>query len=92
MVNEIVKGKRTITPDTAAALGAAFEQEPTLWLGREAAYQVAHADVDTAEVRRCADLYKLAPIKEMERRGWLRAGAKIDELEGELNNFLGDES
>ncbi len=66
LVNEIVKGKRAITIDTAVALGAAFGENPEAWMQREAAYQLAQSSVNTDDVHRRAHLYNLAPIKEMD--------------------------
>jgi HTH-type transcriptional regulator/antitoxin HigA len=40
-VNEIVNGKRAITPDTAKSLGQAFGTSAQLWMNLESAYQLA---------------------------------------------------
>jgi HTH-type transcriptional regulator/antitoxin HigA len=92
MVNEIIKGKRSITSDTAVAIAAAFGDSPDLWMQREAAYQVAHTDVDASAVQRRARLYDLAPIKEMERRGWIQPTKSPADLEVELLRFFDVES
>lgn len=39
-VNEIVLGKRTITPDTAARLGRAFDISPQFWLNLQNRYDL----------------------------------------------------
>src|SRR5687768_300572 len=72
LVNEIITGKRGITPETATGLAAALGTSPEFWMNLEAAYQlwlVGQADI--GPVARRARLYTLAPIKEMVRRGWL---------------------
>lgn len=89
LVNEIIKGKRAITTDTAVAIGAAFGDGPEVWLQREAAYQVSKAEVDTASVQKRAQLYRFAPVKDMEKRGWIQPSKNTDELESELKRFFG---
>jgi HTH-type transcriptional regulator/antitoxin HigA len=88
MLNELIQGKRTITTDTAIALGAALGTGPEIWLQRDAEYQLSISDVDAAPVKRRARLFELAPIKEMERRQWIKATSSIDEMEGELMRFF----
>jgi addiction module HigA family antidote len=40
-VNEIVRGKRGITPDTAWLFSQAFDTTPEFWLNLQAAYDLA---------------------------------------------------
>jgi HTH-type transcriptional regulator/antitoxin HigA len=40
-VSAIVNGKRVVTPETAVALGAAFDTSPDFWLNLESAYRLA---------------------------------------------------
>jgi addiction module HigA family antidote len=40
-INEIVRGKRGITPDTAWLLAQAFGTTPQFWLNLQAAYDLA---------------------------------------------------
>lgn len=42
-VNEIIRGKKTITPDTAIALGKVLGGDPQFWTNLEANYQMALA-------------------------------------------------
>jgi HTH-type transcriptional regulator/antitoxin HigA len=92
LINELIKGKRAVTTDTAVALGAAFGDGAEVWLQRESAHQVAQANVDTDAVQRRARLYEMAPVKEMERRGWISRVSDADLLEGELKRFFGVDS
>ena len=48
-INEIVLGKRRITPDTALRLGKYFHMSPQFWLGLQMDY-----DLDVAEDQ-CAE-------------------------------------
>ena len=40
-VNELVRGKRGVTPDTAWLLSQAFDTTPEFWLNLQAAYDLA---------------------------------------------------
>ena len=42
-VNELVRGKRGMTPDTAWLLAQAFDTSPEFWLNLQAAYDLAQA-------------------------------------------------
>ena len=45
-VNEIVRGKRGITPDTAWLLSQAFSTTPQLWINLQANYDLARNKPD----------------------------------------------
>src|ERR1700682_6330983 len=91
-VNEIITGKRAITPEMAVALGQAFDQSPELWAHREAAYRVSLVkDAGDDETSKKAKLFEAAPIKDLQRRGWISPAAQTaEELERELVRFLGE--
>jgi HTH-type transcriptional regulator / antitoxin HigA len=53
-VNEMITGKRGITPESALALAAAFGTSPEFWMNLETIYSLAHADADTRSIRKRA--------------------------------------
>lgn len=56
-VNMIINGKKSITAETAKALGLAFGTGPELWMNLETAYRLHTApDADPAISRRAAAL------------------------------------
>lgn len=89
-VNEIIGAKKAVTPEMAMALGRAFSTSPDLWAHREAAYRLSLVkDAPDDDTARKARLFESAPIKDMQRRGWISAQAQnAEELERELNEFL----
>jgi HTH-type transcriptional regulator / antitoxin HigA len=89
LVSEIVNGKRTITPETARGLGAAFGTEPQLWLNLETAYQLSLSKAADASVERRARLYGQLPMKEMMRRQWIEESDSVEVLEQRVLSFLG---
>ncbi len=90
-VNEMIKGKRALTPEIAVGLGRAFEQPPELWAHREAAYRLSLVkDAPDDETAKKARLFEAAPIKDLQRRGWISPAAEsAAEIEAELTRFFG---
>lgn len=88
LVNEIIMGKRGITPDTANALGAAFGTSAQLWMNLESAYRLTQVrNKDTNTVERRAQLFSLGPINEMVKRRWLEPSQNIAVLEQRFMEF-----
>ena len=73
VVNEVLQGRKAITPETAIGLATAFGTSAEFWLNLENSYRLhlARAYQKGDEVKRKAELYGLAPIKEMMKRGWI---------------------
>ena len=88
VVNEIVAGKRSITPETARGLADAFGTSAQLWMNLEASYQLSRVSTKDDAVSRRALLYGLAPIKEMQRRGWIEATSNAEILEAQILGFF----
>ena len=92
-INEIIAGKKAVTPDTAVALSKALGTSPEYWLNLESAYRLdllekGHGGGD--EIERRARLYAKAPVKELIKRRWISArdARDIDRLEREVCEFL----
>jgi HTH-type transcriptional regulator / antitoxin HigA len=86
-INEIIAGKRQITPETAIQLSIVFNNDAKHWLDLESAYRLSLATADES-IKDRARLYELAPIKDMERRGWIKKTESSNELENELKKFF----
>src|SRR5438270_402800 len=71
-INEFIQGKRSITPEMAVALAAALGNTPEYWLNLDAKHRLSLLEPNT-EIERRARLFSLAPIKDMEKRGWIHA-------------------
>lgn len=89
VVNGIINGKRSITPETAQALSKAFGTSAQLWMNLESSYQLSKAGASSDEVARRASLFNKAPIGEMIRRGWIGGARDVAELEREVVRFFG---
>lgn len=87
-VNEIIKGKKTVTPETALGLAAAFGTSAEVWLNLENTYRLSLVKSDPHDVSRRSRLYSLVPAKELIKRGWIDASDDLDRLEQQVCQFL----
>jgi HTH-type transcriptional regulator/antitoxin HigA len=89
LVNEIVLGKRAITPETAIDISAALGTSAQLWLNLESAYQLSKAiPRNSNRIAREAALRGRFPVREMMKRGWIRSSKNIDEIEKNILSFF----
>jgi HTH-type transcriptional regulator / antitoxin HigA len=89
VLNQIISGKKSITPGTGVELGSAFGTSAEFWLNLETAFQLSKVNIeDQGEIRERARLFESAPIKDLERRGWIRPTRKIIDLQHELSDFF----
>jgi HTH-type transcriptional regulator / antitoxin HigA len=89
-INEVITAKRAVTTATAQDLAAAFGTTPGYWLNLEAAHQASMVveDADSENVKRRARLFNEAPVKEMEKRGWIKETKNSEDLENEVCRFF----
>ncbi len=91
-ISEVVSGKRSVTPDTARGLGAAFGTGAQFWLNLESAYQLfklSKLNNGTAEVERKARIFSKAPVREMIRRAWIEDSNNAEVLEERVLDLYG---
>lgn len=62
-INEILSGKRAITPETAVGLGEAFGLDPMFWLKAENAYRLSLLGEGDGEVAGRAKLHEIRNTK-----------------------------
>ena len=70
-VNQIIKGKRSITLSTAKELAAAFGTSPMLWLSLDAVYQLHKSGEVPPRIAIEARLRSKYPVRDMIQRGWV---------------------
>ncbi len=91
-INTIIAGKRAITPETAILFSRALKTSPEFWLNLESAFRLdlLHQEQHRTDlVSQKAKLYSIAPVKELIKRGWIKASESISQLETEVMDFLG---
>lgn len=92
VVNEIIAGKRSISPGTAKVIAAALGTSPQLWMNLDTAYQLSREDPVPARVAREGRLRERFPVRELLRRGWIEATESVEVLETRVCQFYGIES
>jgi HTH-type transcriptional regulator / antitoxin HigA len=88
----IVTGKGNISPDMAAKLSAAFGNPAEEWLKWDNLFRLSITETDVEGVGKMARFYELAPVREMQKRGWLKLTADPSELQTELEKFYGTDT
>lgn len=92
-VSEIITGKKEITRESAAQIGAALDQTAEYWLNLQDQYLLAQQAKDTVtqgkleEVRRRSLLNQKAPIQLLQKRKILRS-TNLDDLEAEVMDLF----
>jgi HTH-type transcriptional regulator/antitoxin HigA len=90
-VNEIINGKKQITPDTARELAKAFDTSMDFWINLEANYRLflAREEEKENEIELRSRLYTIAPVSELIKRGWISNSKNTEELSYQVCSFLG---
>ncbi|MFN6471059.1 MAG: HigA family addiction module antitoxin [Nostoc sp. SerVER01] len=90
-INEIIRGSKQITPETAIELSQALGTSPEFWTNLEAKYRLhlAGKEKNEQDIARKSRLYTIAPISELIKNRWIQATDSIDELEQQVCNYLG---
>lgn len=90
LVNEVIKGKAAVTPETAIQLERVLGKEAVFWTNLESLYRQALASVQAEgaledEVKK-AQLY---PYDEMVKNGWVPKAEKPIDMAKNLISFFG---
>lgn len=89
-INEIIKGKAQITPETALQLELVVGIPATFWLNREQNYRLRLAEIDEAErLLDEADWAKRFPVREMLEKEWIVSEEAPGYGQGALLSFFG---
>jgi HTH-type transcriptional regulator / antitoxin HigA len=88
LVNDIINAKRGVTPETAADFAAAFEMSAQFWMNLETTWQLSKVPPRDDSIVRAAKLRERFPVREMCKRGWIKSGASVQELEQNVLTFF----
>lgn len=88
LVNEIIAGKKGVTPETAIQLGEALGTGAELWMNLESQFQLSKVKKSNDLIVRRAHLYGKYPVRDMIKRGWIQASESIDVLEQQFLRFF----
>lgn len=89
-INEIIKGKASITSETALKFEHVFNQSAQYWLNLEVLHQEAQARIAELErLEKDVDWLKALPIRKMINFGWIREFSDRRAQLWEVLNFYG---
>lgn len=88
LISEIITAKRAITPETARGLGQALGTGAELWMNLESHYQLSRTPIANHAVVRRTQIYGQFPVKDMQKRGWLKPVTGLDAIETELKSYF----
>lgn len=92
LINEIIAGKKAITPETAIQLGESLGTGAEVWMNLESQYQLSKVRLGDDLIARRARLYSRFPVREMIKRGWITTSKSIAVLEQQFLEFFEIES
>ncbi|MFQ5661430.1 MAG: HigA family addiction module antitoxin [Gammaproteobacteria bacterium] len=85
-INEIIKAKAPITPESALKLERVFRQPAEYWLNLENLFQEVRArQIEQQKLRTDAAWLKKLPLNKMTESGWVR---QFDDKAAQLNEVL----
>lgn len=87
LINEIIAGKRAITPETAIQLSASLGTSAELWMNLESQFQLSKVTAPAPLIEKKAKLYENFPVREMIRRGWVSGNDDVGRLEQQFLHF-----
>lgn len=91
MIYSLLAARSNIGPDTAKKLAAAFGNSPEEWLKWDSLFRLSQVNTEVSEIERMARLYEIAPIRDMQKRGWISQIENVERLEAELKKFFGQQ-
>jgi HTH-type transcriptional regulator/antitoxin HigA len=92
LVNDVVLGKRAITPETATDFAEALGTTPQFWMNLESAWQLSKVPARDDSIARAAALREKFPVKEMIKRGWIKPANSPAQLEKFVLEYFNLES
>jgi HTH-type transcriptional regulator / antitoxin HigA len=89
LVNELIAGKKQITPETARGLAKAFGDDDALyWMKLDSAYRLSQTEPADESVGRRAKLYSRFPVRELLKRNWIEPSDNLDVIEHRVCRFF----
>ena len=90
VVNEIIRAKKSITPETALELEKVLGMPAQLWVNLESVYRMTKAKNEERErLHQEASALSRFPVKEMAKHGWIPAFKQREDKVRALLEFLG---
>jgi HTH-type transcriptional regulator / antitoxin HigA len=88
LVNDIIHGRRAITPETATDFAEALGTSAQFWMNLESTWQLSKVPARDDSIARAAAIRKRYPVREMIKRGWIKQAKSTAELEKSVCEFF----
>jgi HTH-type transcriptional regulator / antitoxin HigA len=92
IVSALVNGTKPISLDLARNLAAAIGNSAQHWLNLDAAYRLNLPSEQHEATTQRSELFKLAPVNEMIKRGWIESSIDVAVLRTRVLNFFGKDT
>jgi len=92
VVSALIKGTKPISLDLARNLAAAFGNSAQHWVNMDTAYRLNLPSEEHSATTRRSELYRVAPVNEMVKRGWIESSTDVDVLRSRVASFYDKES
>jgi len=89
IVSGIIKGTKPISLDLARNLAAAFGTSAQYWVNMDTAYRLQLSPAPHVATSVRSQLYEVAPVNEMIKRGWIESANDVDVLRSRVEAFYG---
>ena len=89
-ISAIIKGNHRITTKMALKFAEVLGTEPDYWIKLQAAYDLFQEMqlFSPEQIKERLKIFDMAPIKEMEKRGWIESKKTLPQIEQELCSFF----
>jgi len=84
----IIAVKKALSEEIAVELASAFGTSPQFWLNLENAYRLSKVATETIPIEHRAKIFQAAPVRDMQKRGWIRVLDSPEDTEKELIRFF----
>ena len=92
VINQIISGKRGISPETAREIGAALGTSAMYWMNLESAYRLWKAGPAPERIGHTGRLRANVPVRELVTRGGIKDSENPKILEKQVFDFYGIKS
>ena len=84
----LLNSRKKLSPELAQEISLVFGESAEYWLSLDSAYQLSQTEYPDKTISYRSMLFSY-PIKEMQKREWIRETKDTKELEAELDRFFG---
>ena len=92
LVNDVILGKRSISPETATDFAEALGTSAQFWMNLETAWQLSKLPARDNTISKAAAIRERFPVREMTKRGWIKPADTADDQEKYVLSYFNIQS